>query len=75
MINGGEMKVNNTYGGSSDLQNIPANGSLEFEMDCFNNDGSIKTTSYQLWLSNGTTRHGAELVLNANGIVTGMRLL
>lgn len=75
LINGGELQVNNTYGGSSDLQGIPATGSLEFEMDCFNLDGSIKTTSYQLWLSNGTKRYGAELVVNSNGIVTGMRLL
>lgn len=73
--NGGEIKVNNTYGGSDDLQNIPATGTVDFEIDCFHNDGSVKTTKYELILSNGSKRFGVEIILSADGIVSGMKPL
>ncbi len=75
MKDGGEIKVDNSYGGSSDLQNIPASGNVLFDFDCFELNGDQKTTSYQLVLSTGTTRHAAQIILSASGPVGGMTTL
>lgn len=68
LIDGGEIQVNGTYGGSSDLQGIEANNSVLFDIKCFNTDGSIKSTDFTLLMSDGTQRYTRTITVSALGV-------
>jgi len=67
LIDGGEIQVNGTYGGSGDLQGLEANSSVLFDLKCFNTDGSVKSTSYTLLMSDGTTRYTRTITITGAG--------
>lgn len=68
MIEGGEIQVNGTYGGSSDLQGIGSNDSVLFDIKCFNTDGSVKSTDFTLLMSDGTQRYSRTITVSALGV-------
>jgi hypothetical protein len=75
MLDSAELQINGTYSGNPDLQSLSANDTIYYYLDCFNADGTVKTTSYQLLMSTGTKRYGVEIVLSGSGQIGTMKSL